>query len=159
MEMRGISKKKNRIGFIKRVLFLLFGAGIFLTGSGCVPTLHVFYYKIPDSPQVRADIRDCQRTSLMSDVNQWTVMGSCLNTIPDVSWYYGSLREQSCYNARSDGDIVGWVLYDCYVPEGDLGKIKGAYEDGNKPGIYLYQNMVDTMKARSEQQPLKTKSK
>ncbi len=159
MEMRGISKEKKRIGLIKRVLFLLFGAGIFLIGSGCVPTLHVFYYKIPDNPQVRADIRDCQRTSLMSDVNQWTVMGSCLNTIPDVSWYYGTLRDQNCYNARNDGDIVGWVLYDCYVPEGDLGKIKGAYEDGNKQGTFLYQNMVDTMKARNEQQTLKTKSK
>ena len=142
-----------------RALALLFGAGLFSIVSGCMPALHVFYYKIPDNPQTGAEVRDCQRTSLMSDIDQWAVMGSCLNTMPDVSWYYGTLNADTCAAARNFGDAVGWVLYDCYEPAKSIEKMKGAGQDGNKQGVYLYTTMTQTLAASSGQKKITTHSK
>ncbi len=161
MESRGLFIHKGaRIqkGML-RVLTLLFGAGLFAIMSGCMPALHVFYYKIPDNFQAGAEVRDCQRTSLMSDVEQWAVMGSCLNTMPDVSWYYGTLNADNCAAARNFGDAVGWVLYDCYEPAKSIEKMKGAGQDGNKQGVYLYTTMTETLAARSGQKKITTHSK
>ena len=161
MKKRGLLIQKDaRIGKrIKNIFALLFGAGIVSIVSGCMPALHAFYYKIPDNPQVSADVRDCQRTSLMSDVDQWAVMGSCLNTMPDVTWYYGIVRDRDCSDARIDGDTVGWKLYDCYVPSSSMEKMKGSQSDGNKQGTYLYNTMIEAMKARSGQKAAGVKSK
>ena len=161
MESRGLFVQKDA-GIrkkVKSVFALLFGAGIFSIVSGCMPALHAFYYKIPDNPQVSADVRDCQRTSLMSDVDQWAVMGSCLNTMPDVSWYYGIVNDWNCYDARIDGDTAGWKLYDCYVPSSSMEKLKGSQADGNKQGNILYYNMIEAMKARTGQKAANSKSK
>lgn len=127
----------------KAVLILIF----MLITNSCATTLHVFYYKTPENPQTMAEVRDCQRTSLMSDVDQWAIMGSCLNTIPNVAWYYGTMKEQTCYKARNDGDTVGWILYDCYVPTNFAEKLKGANTDGNKDGINLFNSMIEKLRS------------
>lgn len=161
MESKGLFVQKSagiRKKF-KRVIAVLFGAGIVSLLSGCMPALHVFYYKIPDNPQVGAEVRDCQRTSLMSDVDQWAVMGSCLNTMPEVSWYYGIVKDRDCSDARIDGDTVGWKLYDCYEPSSSMEKMKGSQADGNKQGISFYNTMIEAMKVRSAQKSASAKSK
>ncbi|MGC8685509.1 MAG: hypothetical protein ACP5T7_07465 [bacterium] len=127
--------------------------------SSCATTLHVFYYKAPDNPQTMADIRDCQRTSLMSDVEQWAIMGSCLDTVSNVAWYYGTMKEQTCYNARNDGDMVGLILYDCFTHGKDTEKLKGTGTNGNKEGIALYNSMIEKIKSMGGQKYKSTKSK
>ena len=161
MESRGLFVQKDaRIRKrVKRIFVLLFGAALYLVVAGCMPALHAFYYKIPDNPQLSAEIRDCQRTSLMSDVDQWAVMGSCLNTLPEISWYYGIVKDWNCSDARVDGDTAGWKLYDCYEPSSSMEKLKGSQADGNKQGILIYNNMIEAMKARSRQKAANSKSK
>lgn len=158
MDTKQVSFKSSSVPG-RRLFAALFGAMFMLVIAGCMPALHVFYYKVPDNPLAGAEIRDCQRTSLMSDVDQWAVMGSCLNTMPDVSWYYGTLKAENCSAARTFGDAVGWVLYDCYEPSNSMERMKGAEHDGNKPGVYLYNTMVETTQAPGGQKALPAKSK
>jgi|YelNatPaOPRAMG01_1025707.scaffolds.fasta_scaffold12218_7 hypothetical protein len=147
------------MSYRNKLSYILLWIGMLFVWSGCTSTVHVFYYKVPDNPQIKADVRDCQRTSLMSDINQWSIMGSCLNTVQDAGWYYGPLREKNCYNARKDGDAVGWILYDCYMPDKDMEKIKGNGSDWNNQGLSLYNEMLNAIKSTNEQKTLKTKSK